>query len=98
MKKELLEKDGVSVKEEVDDDFFNELIEEDKPEEEKPMEEQKKEEKPAEEQKEDKPEEEEKPTEEKKQKEEDEKEEAVFTKHEMTLVAKHRTTLHLLIP
>ena len=58
----------------------------------------KKEEKPAEEQKEDKPEEEEKPTEEKKQKEEDEKEEAVFTKHEMTLVAKHRTTLHLLIP
>ena len=60
--------------------------------------EEEKEEKPAEEQKEDKPEEEEKPTEEKKQKEEDEKEEAVFTKHEMTLVAKHRTTLHLLIP
>ena len=25
MKKELLEKDGVSVKEEVDDDFFNDL-------------------------------------------------------------------------
>ena len=72
----------------MDDDFFNELIEEDKPEEEKPMEEQK----------EDKPEEEEKPTEEKKQKEEDEKEEAVFTKHEMALVAKHRTTLPLLIP
>ena len=79
-----MEKDGVSVKEEVDDDFFNDLIGD--------------EEKPAEEQKEDKPEEEEKPTEEKKQKEEDEKEEAVFTKHEMTLVAKHRTTLHLLIP
>ena len=41
VKKELLEKDGVSVKEEVDDDFFNELIEEDKPDEDKPMEEQK---------------------------------------------------------
>ena len=66
-----MEKDGVSVKAEVDDDFFNELIgDEEKPEE-----------------------------------VDDEfnglvgeKEEAVFTKHEMTLVAKHRTTLHLLIP
>ena len=102
MKKELLEKDGVSVKEEVDDDFFNDLIgDEEKPEE---VDDEfnglvgEEEEKPAEEQKEDKPEEEEKPTEQKKQKEEDEKEEAVFTKHEMALVAKHRTTLPLLIP
>ena len=112
VKKELLEKDGVSVKEEVDDDFFNDLIgDEEKPEEVDDefngLVGEKEEEKPAEEVdddffneliEEDKPEEEEKPTEKKKQKEENEKEEAVFTKHEMALVAKHRTTLPLLIP
>lgn len=122
VKKELLERDGVSVKEEVDDDFFNDLIgDEEKKEgvddaffnglvggkeEEKPAEEVDDEffndligeDKPEEKLVEEKKEEEEKKQKDEKDEKEDEKEEAVFTKHEMTLVAKHRTTPHLLIP